>query len=77
MLVDADAAVDPADVRAAVAGVRDVPVVVRPVRGASLTEVWAAPLLLVRPDQHVAWRGSDPADLGPAVARAAGGGQDR
>jgi 2-polyprenyl-6-methoxyphenol hydroxylase-like FAD-dependent oxidoreductase len=33
---------------------------------------WAADLLLVRPDQHVAWRGTDPAAAADALTRAAG-----
>ena len=47
------------------------------IRSVELTEaareLWQAPLLLVRPDQHVAWRGSEPAALAAAVCRASGG----
>jgi 2-polyprenyl-6-methoxyphenol hydroxylase-like FAD-dependent oxidoreductase len=35
-------------------------------------ETWGAPLLLVRPDQHVAWRGSDPSAAAAALDRACG-----
>ncbi len=35
-----------------------VPLTVIELRGGSLEEFYGAPLLLVRPDQHVAWRGS-------------------
>ena len=37
-----------------------------------LRERWAADLLLVRPDQHVAWRGSDVDTASAALTRAAG-----
>jgi flavin-dependent dehydrogenase len=40
--------------------------------GTSLQESWGAPLLLVRPDQHVAWRGSDPDAAAAALDRACG-----
>ncbi len=33
---------------------------------------WRADLLLVRPDQHVAWRGSDPASAAAGLLRSAG-----
>ncbi|GAA4986414.1 FAD-dependent monooxygenase [Kineococcus glutinatus] len=39
---------------------------------APLPESWEAPLLLVRPDQHVAWRGDRLADHAPALLRAVG-----
>jgi 2-polyprenyl-6-methoxyphenol hydroxylase-like FAD-dependent oxidoreductase len=39
---------------------------------AHLHERWGADLLLVRPDQHVAWRGSDPAAAAAGLLRAAG-----
>ncbi|MCD2194709.1 FAD-dependent monooxygenase [Actinomycetospora endophytica] len=35
-------------------------------------EAYGAPLLLVRPDQHVAWRGSEPAAAAAALATARG-----
>ncbi len=38
----------------------------------ALRERWGADLLLVRPDQHVAWRGSDPAAAAAGLLRAAG-----
>jgi hypothetical protein len=40
--------------------------------GVPLHETWGAPLLLVRPDQHVAWRGDDPAAAATALERACG-----
>lgn len=51
-----------------------IPAVVRTVtvHDHSLSEAWEAPVVLVRPDQHVAWRGSEPAELGAALRRAAG-----
>ena len=53
-----------------------VPVVVRPIRSTGtcdpLSDLWAAPMVLVRPDQHVAWRGADPDLLIAALDRAAG-----
>jgi hypothetical protein len=33
---------------------------------------WDAPAVLVRPDQHVAWRGAGPGELAAALRRAAG-----
>jgi 2-polyprenyl-6-methoxyphenol hydroxylase-like FAD-dependent oxidoreductase len=42
-----------------------------------LRETWGASFLLVRPDQHVAWRGADPAAAAGALERACGwGGTD-
>jgi 2-polyprenyl-6-methoxyphenol hydroxylase-like FAD-dependent oxidoreductase len=38
----------------------------------SFASIWEAPMLLVRPDQHVAWRGNDVAALATALQRAAG-----
>ena len=38
----------------------------------ALQQSWGAPLLLVRPDQHVAWRGSDPDAAAAALDRACG-----
>jgi hypothetical protein len=35
-------------------------------------EAYGAPLLLVRPDQHVAWRGSSPAGAAAALDAARG-----
>lgn len=39
---------------------------------AALRDRWGADLLLVRPDQHVAWRGSDPSAAAAGLLRAAG-----
>lgn len=53
-----------------------IPLDIRPVgtddRGARFSETWKAPAVLVRPDQHVAWRGSDLRELAEAAAAAAG-----
>jgi 2-polyprenyl-6-methoxyphenol hydroxylase-like FAD-dependent oxidoreductase len=38
----------------------------------ALEESWVGPLLLVRPDQHVAWRGGDPRAATAALVRACG-----
>ncbi|WP_342028683.1 hypothetical protein [Geodermatophilus africanus] len=43
--------------------------------GAPLHETWGAAFLLVRPDQHVAWRGDDPAAAAGALERACGWGR--
>lgn len=48
----------------------EVPVVVRTVPVSA--EAWEAPVVLVRPDQHVAWRGHQPEELAAALLRAAG-----
>ncbi|HEY1704569.1 MAG TPA: FAD-dependent monooxygenase [Trebonia sp.] len=37
---------------------------------------WDAPAVLVRPDQHVAWRGAGPGELAAALRRAAGHADD-
>ena len=37
-----------------------------------LRDRWGADLLLVRPDQHVAWRGDDSTAAAAALTRAAG-----
>jgi hypothetical protein len=51
-----------------------VPVTVRRVRrsSGSFTSDWQAPMVLVRPDQHVAWRGADVGELRGALLRASG-----
>lgn len=38
----------------------------------ALQDTWGAPLVLVRPDQHVAWRGTDPAAAAAALDQACG-----
>ncbi|MDQ0798735.1 FAD-dependent monooxygenase [Arthrobacter sp. SLBN-112] len=40
--------------------------------GTQLSAVWGAGILLVRPDQHVAWRGNSAAAAGAALSAAAG-----
>jgi len=41
-------------------------------RDARVAQLYEAPLVLVRPDQHVAWRGDDPAEACAMLLRAAG-----
>ncbi|RQN09094.1 2-polyprenyl-6-methoxyphenol hydroxylase [Aeromicrobium camelliae] len=41
-----------------------------PIEAPAITARWEAPLVLVRPDQHVAWRGGEPGDVAPALRRA-------
>lgn len=75
VLIDATGpAADRAAAFAEAAEATGIPAVVRTVTvdDRSLSEVWEAPVVLVRPDQHVAWRGSDPVGLGAALRRAAG-----
>jgi 2-polyprenyl-6-methoxyphenol hydroxylase-like FAD-dependent oxidoreductase len=69
VLLASDAAALAAPFARAVAAA-GVPAVVRPVPVPSGR--WNAPAVLVRPDQHVAWRGAGPADLAAALRRAAG-----
>lgn len=54
--------------------VDEIPLLVREVRHptASFERSWEAPMVLVRPDQHVAWRGSDRTLVPAALRRAAG-----
>ncbi|MDX6742446.1 FAD-dependent monooxygenase [Actinocorallia sp. A-T 12471] len=49
-----------------------VPVAELDLRGPEWVELFGAPLVLVRPDQHVAWRGSDVPDAAAIVRRAVG-----
>lgn len=50
-----------------------IPLVVLPIDFAAHPEVpWGAPALLIRPDQHVAWRGDRPEAVAPALAVASG-----
>ncbi len=75
VLVDADAEVDPEALRLALEALTDdVPVQLHSVRlpSSSPSELWQAPILLVRPDQHIAWRGRRVAELVPALRRAVG-----
>lgn len=41
-------------------------------RGTSMSDFWAADAVLVRPDQHIAWRGSSAASAARALRTAAG-----
>jgi 2-polyprenyl-6-methoxyphenol hydroxylase-like FAD-dependent oxidoreductase len=71
VLVDADAS----ETEHVLEGPQDgPPLVVRRVRHphVAFSSVWDAPMVLVRPDQHVAWRGDDVAALAAALQRAAG-----
>jgi 2-polyprenyl-6-methoxyphenol hydroxylase-like FAD-dependent oxidoreductase len=76
ILVDQEAGIDLTELRAVVTRLRTagIPVSLESVRspGRAFAGSWRAPVLLVRPDQHVAWRGSDADDLAAAVHRAAG-----
>jgi 2-polyprenyl-6-methoxyphenol hydroxylase-like FAD-dependent oxidoreductase len=56
----------------AAASARSVPLTVVDLRGAGLRERYGADLLLVRPDQHVAWRGDDTTDADAVLARVTG-----
>lgn len=62
------------DAEQALAGARKlgVPVDVRVIDAPELGAGWEAAWVLVRPDQHVAWRGEDPKELAAALVRAVG-----
>lgn len=49
-----------------------IPLQVRHIDDAAATATWEATLVLVRPDQHVAWRGGDPTAALAGLRRAAG-----
>lgn len=52
---------------------RGIPVSHLPLRDERTARAWEAPLVLVRPDQHVAWRGHDaPAEWGKVLERVTG-----
>jgi hypothetical protein len=40
--------------------------------GTAMATHWQADAVLVRPDQHIAWRGTDPAEAAAAIGVAAG-----
>jgi hypothetical protein len=40
--------------------------------GTPLSQLWGAAAVLVRPDQHVAWRGNSPVEAAAALSVAAG-----
>ncbi|MGO3153365.1 MAG: FAD-dependent monooxygenase [Galactobacter sp.] len=50
----------------------EVPLLVVPIDTPGVAETWEASAVLVRPDQHVAWRGNDPAAAVAALTRAVG-----
>ena len=60
----------------AAAAVRGIPLAVVAVgpdqHGTAMATQWQADAVLVRPDQHVAWRGTDPAKAAAAIGVAAG-----
>jgi hypothetical protein len=45
---------------------------VAPLRSATLQELYGAPLVLIRPDQIVAWRGHDARSASAVVGQATG-----
>jgi hypothetical protein len=61
---------------AAAAAAKGIPLTLQAVRSTtgagSLADSWQAPAMLVRPDQHIAWRGWDPDQAAMAVGMAAG-----
>ncbi|WP_370617392.1 FAD-dependent monooxygenase [Mumia qirimensis] len=76
VLVDGDGPAVDTSAAAAVADRLGIPLTVRTVTatGGSFTAGWEAPSVLVRPDQHVAWRGDGGAALAVALERASGRG---
>jgi 2-polyprenyl-6-methoxyphenol hydroxylase-like FAD-dependent oxidoreductase len=70
MLLDCGARPEDVDVLRAAAVARSVPLAV--VRAPELADLYDAPLALVRPDQHVAWRGRAPADAAGLIDRVRG-----
>ncbi len=56
------------------AATRGVPLELLELRGQTLEDLYGAPLLLVRPDQHVAWRGTsvDQPTAGAVIDRVRG-----
>lgn len=73
LLVDVDAlAADDVRQLTEVAGQATAPCEVRPIAEPAVSALWQAPLVLVRADQHVAWRGHDVTQLQGALQRAAG-----
>ncbi len=70
-LLRLDARVDTDPVTAA-AGASGVPLTVVDAVDLPDAEAYGAPLLLIRPDQHVAWRGTDPGGAAAALDVARG-----
>ena len=74
-LLDFDAPPAEVDALRGAAAARGVPLLVLEPRDATLAERYGQPLVLVRPDQHVAWRGprapADPLALIDTVRGAA------
>lgn len=76
---DTDSAAAAVDAARAAAALHGIPITVLELSpgdtelgAAQLRDRWGADLLLVRPDQHVAWRGTDPAAAATGLLRAAG-----
>lgn len=67
LLVFKASAVDTAEELARVAADRSVPLDVHRIETAQAAELYAAPLVLVRPDGHVAWRGAQVADAAAII----------
>ena len=59
---------------AAAAAARGVPLRTERIDDAALAALYEAPLVLVRPDGHVAWRGGEPADADAIIGRVTGHG---
>ncbi|WP_432484224.1 FAD-dependent monooxygenase [Kineococcus esterisolvens] len=73
LLLDADAfPAAPAPGAVPTGAPLEVRTVRHPAAGSTFTRVWGAPAVLVRPDQHVAWRGCDLGEVPAALARATG-----
>ncbi|MEF2979007.1 FAD-dependent monooxygenase [Subtercola sp. YIM 133946] len=74
LLVDARTALDARQPLDGLESPHGVPVTVVELDAPALFDLWGAPAVLVRPDQHVAWRGSSLADVPAALDLAAGWG---
>ena len=72
LLVLADAAAPAAEAIRGAADAAGMPLTLLDVRGAGLEGSYGAPLALIRPDHHVAWRGQDVVDAAGLVDRVRG-----
>ena len=63
--------IDAAPFRAAAAAL-GIPLSITPVAGDEARDLYGADLVLVRPDQIVAWRGNSSAEAADALSRASG-----